>query len=575
MINPNRATDSFNRQDKCGTRRNLYLVPPLDDTPLITPEKIVLSSPKLELEDFASIEMRQISYVNKKGTEVKYLRFYGSEAKAFTDDGVPSNYKLHQLKAKDVKEFYSADNEDWVNKPAINFDPSRISLEIPQEIKLASYLIPKYLVNGDNADETSSGLVWEVTSTNSSGSSDGDLDEIEDPELPVTDYEEGEVGIYSPVDNTNTVKDPGFVHRSRSGGGGSGGGNGGGGGDEPPGSNGEPFDAKGAVRRSRLKRLKKFGRNALLAVLATAPLVSNWKCSDNPSGRIGAVETASTLADKPDTTLTTEIVTTTTTTEAPTTTTTLEVTTTTSEVPVIVIKPTTTTTTSTTEAPTTTTSTSPPTSTTEAPEVIAPETTSTTQPEIKYMEPNVVGERPCGPAVDKREVAERLAMGEVVVKPGETAEFLNQNPQVEDGLNVFYYWNSGGDTEWIKYIQKNVAVTNPEIFDGGKDSGVRTLKARTIGFTLDQDTEVQNHQCDPITGEITPHDGPQNRYNRLKAQEQVWAVLLTVDQMADMQSKGIKIPDNMILIDVDENTRALILERLACNNPLLEMATQA
>jgi hypothetical protein len=223
------------------------------------------------------------------------------------------------------------------------------------------------------------------------------------------------------------------------------------------------------------------------------------------------------------------------------------------------------TTTSTTEVPTTPVS-------TEAPTTIKPEAP-------KFMEPGVIGERPCGPQVNPKEVALRLADNEIVIKPGETAHYLNSNPQLVDGFNTF--WNGLGNTDWINFVQKNVNITNPVIVQGQEDAGIRALKSRMDAYALTADMNVINHNCDIATGNIFENDGPHGSYNHLKKGDQVWAIELSADQVKAMADAKIEIPEQMIVIkQVDKDGKEtgaeeIVMERIACNNPLLELLPPA
>jgi hypothetical protein len=187
---------------------------------------------------------------------------------------------------------------------------------------------------------------------------------------------------------------------------------------------------------------------------------------------------------------------------------------------------------------------------------------------ITIQEVGVVGEAPCGPEIDTAEALRRFNSGESVVKPGETARYLNENPRMERGFNDFYERVSNNDTRWIDWIAANVHVENPEILEGHQDQGIRALKARETMAVLNQDINVQNHQCDPETGAIKEV----NNITRLQRGEQVWAINVSSDVLKEMAKQGVALPDGLIVLGDIENAAAvaLVMERLACNNPLLE-----
>ena len=187
----------------------------------------------------------------------------------------------------------------------------------------------------------------------------------------------------------------------------------------------------------------------------------------------------------------------------------------------------------------------------------------------EYMPAGVIGEKPCGPKVDQDEVFKRMAAGDVVVKPSETAEFLNENPQVEAGLNNFY--EELGDTEWIDLIIEELEPTNPDALEGGKDEGIRGLKAREEARQLSSDIDVQNHNCELETGEIFKNNGPNGSYNHLQKGDQVWSLVLPKDVLKKMQDQKIELPKELLTVNLAGGAIEIIMERLVCNNPLLEI----
>jgi hypothetical protein len=187
---------------------------------------------------------------------------------------------------------------------------------------------------------------------------------------------------------------------------------------------------------------------------------------------------------------------------------------------------------------------------------------------VEVHEIGVVGEAPCGPKIDDAEARRRLTAGETVSKPSEVASFFDAHPEIETGLNNFYE-NINGFKDVYDWIVKNVDVTTPEIVKGHEGSMIRELKARETGAILNQDVAVQNHQCEFETGRIYPV----NNITVLQEGEQVWTINLTADQVKEMQKAGVELPDGIIVLDNlgDKNVDlALVLERIACNNPLLE-----
>ena len=536
--------------------RHLSVVPDFDSDKQRADCKII-STPELEICDYARIEMRQVSYTNKQGKEIKYLSYYGAECTSYDQDGSPTGYRLHRLKAIDVKSHYQSYDFDRLNSPNVYTEFDRVSLDVPQEIKISGFLIDLALNHSEKPSNwlalSSNGSLSSKVVPSEGGAPNSQSHNVVNQQVPNAPPTNVITTVIPPVGTPNW-NNQGFWSRikARFGTGGSGGNNGGGG----------PIIPNGG--ESWWCRPRK-NRYLLAAALLTSMAVIAHNCEgDNIDGSFGKLDLAIPVTTTPTETSTTILTEAplTTNTEAPTTTTSF--TTTTAEVHVG---------TATTEVPTTIKD-SPTTTTTEEPASTVEVTTTTielVEPELAYMEPNVIGYKPCGPNVSADEVALRMLNGETIVKPGETAEFLNENPQVELGLNRFYELSSSGNTAWIDYIRKNVSITNDDVLDGGIDSGVRALKARTVAYALGNDMRLQNHQCDPKTGEITRHDGPNNRYNNLKENDQVWVIELTPEQLADMQASGASIPENIVIIDVDDETKAIVLERLACNNPLLEL----
>ena len=189
-----------------------------------------------------------------------------------------------------------------------------------------------------------------------------------------------------------------------------------------------------------------------------------------------------------------------------------------------------------------------------------------------YMPIGVVGEKPCGPQVDVAEAMRRMEAGEVIVKPDETADFLNKNPQVEQGLNARYDEKSHGDTEWIDFLIDELDIKNDDILQGGEDAGVRGLKARSEAAVLAQDINVENNACDLETGKIFANPGPNNAYNHLQKGEQVWAINIPQDTLEKMEKNDVQLPKELIVVLLGGGKGAeIILERLSCNNPLFDL----
>ena len=232
-----------------------------------------------------------------------------------------------------------------------------------------------------------------------------------------------------------------------------------------------------------------------------------------------------------------------------------------------------TTTTSTTEAPTTT-SEAP---TTSSSEVAATSTTEETrQIGDNVFEATDIGEHPCGPKTDQLEIEMRLRAGQVVVKPGQTFDHLNNNPDVEKGLNDFYKFISQGDTAWVDYLNEK-PVTQPEILGSHvagtavEDKDVRGLKARMVAKQSTADMHIQNFSCNPETGAIYANSGPNGKYNNLPAGTQFWTIELSKDEQQDMKDKGIKLPESLVTVDGEDGALEIVMERALCNNPLLEL----
>ncbi len=205
------------------------------------------------------------------------------------------------------------------------------------------------------------------------------------------------------------------------------------------------------------------------------------------------------------------------------------------------------------------------TTTTEAP------TSTAEAAKLEFVEPGVIGEKPCGPEVNPEEVKMRHAAGEIVIKPGETAAFLDKYPQVEDGLNDLWERASNGDTRWISFIADEKTVLNPEVIDGKADTGVRALKSRMEADLLIDDIDLQNHACDLETGRIFANPGVNGHNNHLKAGDQVWGIDLTKEEQQKMEELGIALPASLLTVPGAAGALTIILERIACNNPLLEL----
>lgn len=196
--------------------------------------------------------------------------------------------------------------------------------------------------------------------------------------------------------------------------------------------------------------------------------------------------------------------------------------------------------------------------------------------QIDVLKPGVVGEGACGPKVDPEVIQARMTEGLPVVKPSETAAFFDKYPQMEKEFNDFYNENYGEDL--LEYIFTK-PVLNAEVLGdvADEDSSVaRRMTARMEALTLDSTVDVQNHYCDPETGEIFEV----NNINRLQEGEQVWAIPLTAGDIKNLLEDGVTIPEELVTLVVeddqeyenaeDEVVRAILVQRLACNNPLLE-----
>ncbi len=189
-----------------------------------------------------------------------------------------------------------------------------------------------------------------------------------------------------------------------------------------------------------------------------------------------------------------------------------------------------------------------------------------------FIEIGTIGEKPCGPQVDKAEVARRLENGEAIVKPDETADFLNKNPQVEKGLNARYDEKSNGDTEWIDFLIDELDIKNDDILQGGEDAGVRGLKARSEAAVLAQDINVENNACDLETGKIFANPGPNNAYNHLQKGEPVWTINIPASVLKKMEKENITLPDSLVIaMSKDGKMAEIIFERIGCNNPLFDL----
>lgn len=196
--------------------------------------------------------------------------------------------------------------------------------------------------------------------------------------------------------------------------------------------------------------------------------------------------------------------------------------------------------------------------------------------QIDVLKPGVVGEGACGPKVDPEVIQARMTEGLPVVKPSETAAFFDKYPQMEEEFNDFYNENYGEDL--LEYIFTK-PVLNAEVLGdvADEDSSVaRRMTARMEALTLDSAVDVQNHYCDPETGEIFEV----SNINRLQEGEQVWAIPLTAGDIKALHEDEVTIPEQLVTLPVEDNQEyentddevvmAILVQRLACNNPLLD-----
>ncbi|CAN5419875.1 hypothetical protein BH10PAT3_BH10PAT3_2460 [soil metagenome] len=199
------------------------------------------------------------------------------------------------------------------------------------------------------------------------------------------------------------------------------------------------------------------------------------------------------------------------------------------------------------------------------------EAKTTSEAILTYIPAHVIGEKPCGPQVDAKEIEMRLADGQIVVKPSETADYLNNNPKMEQGFNDFY--NALGNTEWIDFIKETLPVSpeNLSILTDHDDAGTRALKARMIALESTDDLNVQNHGCDSETGKIFANDGPNGSYNHLPEGTQFWGFTLSAEQVKDMKDEKIELPEQLITFTEADGSMDIVMERATCNNPLLEL----
>jgi hypothetical protein len=184
---------------------------------------------------------------------------------------------------------------------------------------------------------------------------------------------------------------------------------------------------------------------------------------------------------------------------------------------------------------------------------------------IVDQQPGVVGEKPCGPAINIEEATRRFEAGDQVVKPVETSSHFEAHPHVEEGHSEFMRGLYG--EELIAWIIDNKEVKQPDLLvDGADNSIARELMARMSFRVLDHDVVIQNHQCNIETGEIFEV----NNLTRLKRGEQVWSLDFSPEEMEQMGKDGVEIPD-MVPVSEDDDPEvevAILAERGPCVNPL-------
>ena len=181
--------------------------------------------------------------------------------------------------------------------------------------------------------------------------------------------------------------------------------------------------------------------------------------------------------------------------------------------------------------------------------------------------PGVVGEAPCGPKVNPVDAKERFEAGEPVSKPSETSDFFVNDPAIEKAKSDQYVQNMG--EKFIGFVEDNKSVTNADLLiENGDNSVAREILARANGRVLESDvTGVQNFQCK--NGKIVPVEN----INMLKKGDQVWTLDFTKEDLKQLKDLGISIPENYLTAkgeSKDGIVLSVIIERLACNNPLLK-----
>ena len=186
------------------------------------------------------------------------------------------------------------------------------------------------------------------------------------------------------------------------------------------------------------------------------------------------------------------------------------------------------------------------------------------------QQPGVVGESPCGPKIDIEEAAERFAAGESVVKPAETAAFLDANPKLEEAHSK-WFTSHYGDT-FIDWIKENKELQQPALDESGEnDSTARAVRGRTILWTLEEDIVIQNNYCDAKKGTIYKV----GHGTRLKKGEQVWVMSFTGDELDQMEKDEVAFPEEAPVMDVDnpdfeDVEKIMLVQRGPCDNPLEE-----
>jgi hypothetical protein len=123
------------------------------------------------------------------------------------------------------------------------------------------------------------------------------------------------------------------------------------------------------------------------------------------------------------------------------------------------------------------------------------------------------------------------------------------------------FWNKNIPASLSNWLLANASVVSPTL-DGHSNSISWELYARAQQVTLDQDLTVNMNGCH---GNAVTTDG---RYT-LHAGDIELAIILSNQQLADMQEDGVTIPSNIVTADVATSNgqqTAIIVYRGACGN---------